>query len=685
MKIKTLYICGIMAALLSCSDSHDLDSPYLNGEGKTPVSVSALLDIEGGSSKTRAANKDFASADRLLVYMRHVTWDGNVDGERQVVTADKSPSLVVLTKGSDACTDYSGEDITPIGTPSKPLGLSSTNTRVASDLTPTIYWDDFSTNASDLRTTGHYLQSYYGYCFNGGEGAGNETGSLQQGNIAEALAPTTGVLGWSVPYDQDTDADALRHADLLWSAEQTPVSYTHGDANVGGQHGTLLLPFTHAMSMVTVVLTAGDGFDATAFDDTWLELQGVMRVGKISAPDYNISGVGQGTDNVGRVKMKKHTPNTEAGKTTCTWQAIVMPQTMLTLTNTLLRICNADDNDYEVKVTDALIGESGGWTDGLEEGNKMKPGYNYLLKVTVSKAGVSVRATVTDWITLYAEGVGKIQFENDITHTEDITYASLRSGGIDIYKSSTREFSSVSTYMLWDEVSGKWTYHDPIYWAGQGDASFFRAVSPHGITPGELTQGESIAHDVLWGYGCDKEEDKAKVGTGDEVPLTPRTGNVPLHFAHAMSKITVKLATNAGDDAVTLDGAAVSVSNLATTGVLDMVTGRVTPGALTVDAMSDCCAENYRVESKTCLDNYCVIPQGITNDAVVSVKLSDGTVYKLALNTCVDSGSNPITTWQQGKHYIYTITLTKGAVTLRALVENWVDATGNGNAELDWD
>lgn len=681
-----------MAALLSCSDSHDLDSPYLNGEGKTPVSVSALLDIEGGSSKTRAANKDFASADRLLVYMRHVTWDGNVDGERQVVTADKSPSLVVLTKGSDACTDYSGEDITPIGTPSKPLGLSSTNTRVASDLTPTIYWDDFSTNASDLRTTGHYLQSYYGYCFNGGEGAGNETGSLQQGNIAEALAPTTGVLGWSVPYDQDTDADALRHADLLWSAEQTPVSYTHGDANVGGQHGTLLLPFTHAMSMVTVVLTAGDGFDATAFDDTWLELQGVMRVGKISAPDYNISGVGQGTDNVGRVKMKKHTPNTEAGKTTCTWQAIVMPQTMLTLTNTLLRICNADDNDYEVKVTDALIGESGGWTDGLEEGNKMKPGYNYLLKVTVSKAGVSVRATVTDWITLYAEGVGKIQFENDITHTEDITYASLRSGGIDIYKSSTREFSSVSTYMLWDEVSGKWTYHDPIYWAGQGDASFFRAVSPHGTSPAALSQGESIAHDVLWGYGCDKEEDTPKVGTSEEVPLTPRTGNVPLRFVHAMSKITVKLATSTladgvtpADDAVTLDGASVSVSWLATTGVLDMVTGKVTNGTLTEEALKDCCAASHPVDGKTALKDYCVIPQDITNDAVVTVTLHDGTVYKLRLNTCVDSGGNPITTWQQGKHYIYTITLTKGAVTLRALVKDWVDATGNGNAELDWD
>ena len=61
--------------------------------------------------------------------------------------------------------------------------------------------------------------------------------------------------------------------------------------------------------------------------------------------------------------------------------------------------------------------------------------------------------------------------------------------------------------------------------------------------------------DVLWGYACDADADKAKVGTANEVKLTPRTGDVPLHFEHVMSKVTVNLTTSEGADAVALAGA----------------------------------------------------------------------------------------------------------------------------------
>ena len=161
---KVLYILSI-AALTACDDSVVSESPFLNGVEKTPIETSALLDVSSVKS-TRAENKEFTNGDKLLAYLRHVTWNGE-SGARTEVAVPNTPSLVTFTKGGAGCVDYSGEDITPIGTGTA-LGLSSTNTKQTSDLTasPTLYWDDFSAggegDATHIRTSGHYLQSYYG-------------------------------------------------------------------------------------------------------------------------------------------------------------------------------------------------------------------------------------------------------------------------------------------------------------------------------------------------------------------------------------------------------------------------------------------------------------------------------------------------------------------------------------------
>ena len=648
--MKKLIYLSVIIALLSCSNDVEETSSYLNGTGKTPIETAALLDVTT-APLTRAANKDFAENDQLLAYLRHVTWNGGTADIRTSVSVDQAPRLVTFTKGTEACTNYSGRDITPIGL-NTPLGLSSQNTKQTSNLTPTLYWDDFSNETNDLRSSNHYLQSFYGYCYNGG-------------TPSDALTESTGVLGWTVPYDQ-TQADALKHADLLWSAEQTPIKYDHAE----GSRGKLMLPYTHAMSMVTVVVTAAEGFSDAALTNTWLELQGMNRTCKTTAPTYEISDVGQGTDSPGLVKMAL----TLNEGMTCTYRAIVVPQTVLTSGNSFLKINGAEDNNYEVKVTQNMLDH---WASGLSEG-KMQSGYNYQLNVTINKVGIDVSATITNWNTVEATGTGEIKFQNDVTTTGPIA-DELKVGGMDIYKSTSQSFDEKSTTLTWDGTNSTWTYSPTIYWAGQGDASYFRALSPAASTTA-MAQG----NDVLWGFACDADADISKVGTQNEVKITPRTGDVSLRFRHAMSKITVQLVSS-GEAAVVLTDALISITNLANAGTLDLVKGTIQAGEKQSEPIDGFCSAIHPVADKTKLDNYCVIPQSIGNDAVLTVKLADGTTYSLPLNTCKDSSGQSIATWEQGRHYVYTITLTKGSISFRALIKEWEVSNGEGDAELDWD
>ena len=648
--MKKLIYLSVIIALLSCSNDVEETSSYLNGTGKTPIETAALLDVTT-APLTRAANKDFAENDQLLAYLRHVTWNGGTADIRTSVSVDQAPRLVTFTKGTEACTNYSGRDITPIGL-NTPLGLSSQNTKQTSNLTPTLYWDDFSNETNDLRSSNHYLQSFYGYCYNGG-------------TPSDALTESTGVLGWTVPYDQ-MQADALKHADLLWSAEQTPIKYDHAE----GSRGKLMLPYTHAMSMVTVVVTAAEGFSDAALTNTWLELQGMNRTCKTTAPTYEISDVGQGTDSPGLVKMAL----TLNEGMTCTYRAIVVPQTVLTSGNSFLKINGAEDNNYEVKVTQNMLDH---WASGLSEG-KMQSGYNYQLNVTINKVGIDVSATITNWNTVEATGTGEIKFQNDVTTTGPIA-DELKVGGMDIYKSTSQSFDEKSTTLTWDGTNSTWTYSPTIYWAGQGDASYFRALSPAASTTA-MTQG----NDVLWGFACDADADISKVGTQNEVKITPRTGDVSLRFRHAMSKITVQLVSS-GEAAVVLTDALISITNLANAGTLDLVKGTIQAGEKQSKPIDCFCSASHPVVDKPKLDNYCVIPQSIGHDAVLTVKLADGTTYSLPLNTCKDSSGQSIAAWEQGRHYVYTITLTKGSISFRALVKEWVDSNGEGDAELDWD
>lgn len=732
--------------LAACADSDLAPKDTLSGDGvKTPLTVTALLDASTPSVKSRAADKAFANGDKMVAYLRHVTWNGGFttaeSDKRTPVEADQAPRLVTFTATGSATWDNSIDDIYPFDA-NNDIAINSSNTQQATELTASytstssatvnaLYWDDFSSSESpdnDLRTDGHYLQSYYGYCYNGG------TPSTPLGTD-DAHKVEDGIIGWTIQTDQSADA-AMQHSDLLWSAEQTPVSYAHSD-KVDGNRPGLVIPYTHAMSKVTIKVKAGTGFaNDYNFDGTAITLNDVRTTCTATAPKAQLVYPTSGRHNV---TTYKETPTTVDGRSTCSFRAIIVPS-ILTVGNTFATITNMDGNTYTIPVTEDMVKTEGGWgkqltaadedvnhgtaqsphrstarkadaTIGKGKGHEMRSGVHYVLNVTLNKTSVHVSAVIVDWDEIEAEGTGEIHFANDIKDTGGIVEA-LRDNGFDVYKSADKaNFGTAATTMRWNKTASIWKYYPTIYWQG-GTPEYFRALS--GARPdaeGTPSDNESLAmengRDVLWGTtearsGTDADGVAYDYKEGDA--LMPRTGDVPLVFYHPMSKVTVNLQNRYTDadvpDGVSktnyadprnplldLAGAKIQISNLKLTGTIELDKGAITP---TGEAANLFFSERYAANDDNAatpqVEDYVVIPQTIPDAAIVTITLADGSVYKAQLNHCtVKDSSTAITAWQRGKHYVYDIILSKETITFRALIKDWVEAKGSGNATLEWD
>lgn len=722
MTIKKLTYINLVlfAVLFLAACSKDTIEPYTQGgvEERTPIGVTALLDA--GGSSTRAANNDFdaTSGDQLIAYLRHVKWNGSTGARTQEYTAGFNTLVTFTAKGNEA---YTGSDINPIGLGGTVVVATKTGnvTNQAVTLEPSspIYWDDFSANdendgleaSKNLRDDGHYLESYYGYCYNGG----TPTEDLEHGTNKE-----NGIIKWAVQANQTTaDKSAFKTSDLLWSAEQTPIAYAHVDGEGKKNHGTLVLPYTHAMSKVTINVTLHESFGASgiAFNGVTTTLHEMFSHCTCTAPIYSLTNKGTAIGNTTDITMWNAKSADESATTTCTFEAIVVPS-ILSVVNNFASIAGLDGNEYVIPITEAMLqkgSEHGGigWGDQLTEteerisegtaqapprtraeetveitrgkGYEMKSGVNYVLNVSISKQQITVSATIKDWVDVNAEGVALVQFNPNVDSKGSIA-DELKTHGFDVYKSNNNEdFNTISTNLTWNSTHSVWEYNPKIYWAGQTDNSYFRAVYPSGASLNNIGQGDK---DILWGYACDDNaNDRSKVGTPTEVAITPRTGDVPLHFEHPMSKITVKLATTSGASAVNFADAAIEISNLATSGTLELVKGSIEPAATTATAITGT-SNASGVTTLNGLSSLPVIPQTIGNDAILKITLNDGTTYRLQLNKCVVAETtDPVAAWQRGKHYTYTIQVDKEQVIFRALIKEWEEASGNGNANLEWD
>lgn len=669
MKISQhIFLAALAALAASCSSDNLPETLSGNGE-KTPITIAAT--ISDGTPLSRAEGKTFASGDQLIARLRQVTWNESTDPNFQSVgevAADQSPRTVTFTVGS--------------GT----MSVVNDSTKQTGDLTPNapLYWDDFSNSASvdtDIRTTGHYLQSAWGFCYNG--------------NTPTTPLTNDGTISWTAT-DNFNTKETFTKNDLLWSAAQKPISYKHAV----GERETLVIPYTHAMSKFTIVVNATDGFAAGALASTTIALQGMYTSATFSAPDGKVSAQ-PGTQSV---TMLKATPSGNS----CTFTALAIPGKALKGT-ILAKITNVDGNNYDIPVTNAILAQ---WKDQLLGVNNdvIKSGINYKLTVTVKKQGISVVAQITDWTTINATGEGEIKFNSNIV-SSGVTNA-ITSGSFEIFRgtANTEESLNNVTTATYNAGTSKWELTPQIYWANSTQSYYFRGLATDNGTTLTATSDKAATQDVdlLWATTPAHEGTLEGGGTRHfdaGVAIPPRTGDVPLQFEHAMSKITINLSTSTtgkatptADEsarAVDLSNVTVTISNLSTAGTIAITDGNIAPTAIAaaVDAAvtgaTPATVSDYSNPIKA-IDGKIVIPQLLVNNTYpikLTIKLSDNTTYSLPLKDCKLSGSESdyIDTWKRGKHYVYNIYVEKEAIRFVAVLKDWVEVNGGGNANLDWD
>lgn len=641
-------------ALTGCSDAMDPipnptpdPSPEVRREA-----LSITTTLSGSAVQTKAAGSNLAVGDVLYAYIRQVEKDGSSDYKAVDPSVEQWVTLTV--KGASAA-------VNPTVTP---------NRESTSSFQETVYWDDFSTTEHDLRAEGHALQSYYGYCYNG------HTGHFAPNEKA-------GKLTWQVAADQ---TGGYQTSDLLWSNMQNPVEYIHGTQGDSTSHGTLTIPYTHAMSKVTVVVKTDGVFDGTALASTSAELTQVYQQGEMNAPEGTVVPVEASKDDI-----QMH-PIAEA--TEKTFEALMIPGLKLTEGLTLAQINNVANNNYKIALTDKILTS---WSSQLAEGKTM-PGVNYKLTLTVKKQSVNIVASLTDWVNVEATGEGIVRFTNDVTSITGGTGGTALADGsaVDVFwvkrmaeetalsTVATTDYATTSTYHATD---AKWTNDPALYWDNGTDCYYFRglakkegdAIKSYKPTSGDYSFDVEQSTDLLWATTPAHTGQLEGGGTKEYTEgtaINPRTGNVPLRFDHAMSQISFKLQTTEGADKVELDGATLSLAQVVKKGTIEPASGKITPSA----------EEGDKADLTLTTDPSIVVPQTLTDEMILTIRLKDNTTtYKIALKNCKLTDGTAVTTWEGGKHYTYTITLKKEAVQLIAFVKNWVVVNVNGDANLDWD
>ena len=613
------YIILALSILTFAGCSSDDD--FSQEQSRLPLTFETSLS--GSRSVTRAVGGSFDTGDKLLCYVRHI-YSTDLSTDKNYLEVDPYKKLVTIIDGEP---------------------------------TEKLYWDDFSDNNSDghyLRTANHALQSFYGYCYNGGE-------------PTTALNNATGVLGWTTDNDQTTDGD-MKKNDLLWSPAQNPVTYVHAKENREG----LSIPYTHAMSKFTIVVVADEGFEADDLKAATVTLKDMNLEGTFTAPGSTV--VATGTT---EVKMYANATDTE--KSSRAYEAVSVPLVSLTKDKLLATINNVDGNNYDIKLTDDILKD---WAKGIDN-EKSQSGINYKLTITLNKQAITVVATLADWTDVSATGTGEINFTADVKTIDKVNDTSLKGGdSFSLWRTADKKnFGAIATTAEYD--GSKFVNTPAIYWANGSTSYYFRALAKKtdSKTLDAVSTFEANQNiDLLWGTTAAHKgylADNTEVPYAEGAAINPRTGDVPLIFKHAMSNVVISLKTTSDASAVDLTGAKVTLTSLANKGTIDLESGVVEASTTKVEKA---------VDASTDFSNLIMVPQTIGNDAKLIITLDDdGTTYSLQLNQCTDGTDTAITTWTGGNKYTYTISLKKEQIQFRALVQDWVPNTGSGNATLDWD
>lgn len=541
---------------------------------------------------------------------------------------------------------------------------------------PKLFWDDFGT-ADPANATGR------------------AEGLTIFGAAVDGLAKGPSVdkweaMGWTLDLDQ---SGGWETGDLLSSNNVTSGidgTYKFDDRNSAAASNLLI--FTHAMTKVTVRLTAADGFPGYE--------NGTENAKFEATPSVTLTGFyNSGTYNIKTKNPQPQTPAVDitpklidggAGEHTAVYDALVFPGKSFNISDKVLKI-NADGNVYYVtaaKINDAIAGDDKSFRDGK----------NYVFNILVKKTEVVVEATVKDWDEpiLAQEETPVIEIDTDFgtagiafTGAFDLYRSTVKNKGYD--ENSTTEGVNLASKYTYSPETG-WSNSPAIYWPNHQTHYFFRGVYPSG------TQVKFADPDYDY---VDVNNVKFEEGTHPSdlmiaMPLTGNatcthgnvvadngicatTGKIILNFSHAMSKLEVRLKSSDPSDANYVDlsdiHTKVEIVGGYNKGRIAIVSGIHLDY---VDAeKGEYQLNDAAVESgfqRTTLD--AVVPQVLSDDVYfkITVYNRDNTttdIYTKQVNTIKDSEGSIIKEWKPGDHYIYSLKITRSEIYVTATLTDW--------------
>lgn len=701
--------------MLTAACSDDIQSTYTVGAEHNAITLRAAIGSGEDEVASRAPDPSHENHVAFLFGLLHLRVNGIWKGHLSEVVQYESFGTV-----GDAIEGG-------ILQPHNPLTLS-----------PSIFWDDFGTadpanmypvegNGRDkgLSIFGVTVNGYVDHLQTPPVSNTLPKGEVtNQGNNLMSFLDWTNVP-WTLPLNQK---DVTTYFDLLTSnniQEGKDGTLKFDPWLAGNKDKTSdLLVFTHAMSKISVKLTADEGFPGYDYEHKNNANAKFENPPKVTLLNYYYKG------NV-NVEAKVSTPTSDQGDIIAHIggvetlhlahsYALVFPGNSFADDVNVVRI-EADGNTYYVtaeKMNDAMEAVQGvGNTTYLQ-------GKHYIFNVTVKKTAIDVTATIKDWDEVEAVNETPIiNFSECYGHTGNALTTPFS-----LYRSTTIDgtYTGASDQAVVSYSGGKYTMSPQLYWPDHQTHYFFRGIwpevgSPDGPAAAKITGGNSIevenAEYVANKYPSDLMIGRPRVAAGGAPDETCKnsaheredgtypagicatdskdesTGLIRMNFQYAMSQVIVKLTTSDGAaNAITINehtkveilGGYTKGKILLGTEASDFTGQMVNPFTMTNDnGIDNPILNNYANYRNT------IIPQALTNASgdlkfriTISADESATDAYETVLGIKeikVTEGDvlKNITAWEPGKRYIYNLHITKTGISVTATVTDWktVDAS----------
>lgn len=698
-----------MSLLTACSDD-DIDRVYTVGEADNAIVLKVgVREGSGTQIATRGVDDNHdATAE-----------GGNHGGHTPFKTSGTKLALRI-----DGTWTGKGNDNKVSQTTSVTLKDASNQHNLIDSMDPVRYWDDYGTADPDNKDTGRADGlTIYGIGVDGYATAVPSSWTSVAWNVGE---PTDGLIDQSdaTSYWKEKDLLTSNNIHAVKKGKDYDGTYKFDDylydKTATTKRSSNILEFTHAMTKITVQLTAGEGFPgyedgaANAKFQTapTVTLEGFNYTGSVNVETKTSTPTASATANI-----KMHL-NGAGNVHTATFDALVFPGNVFADNNKQILTFTVDGNTLHVTaeklneaIQTAITKKETTKYPGTD--NTLLQAWNYLLKITVKKTDLDITATILDWNTVVAE-----EEEPKINVTEVYGHeGSAFEHDFDFFRSTTKESGySKDAYVAY--ADGKYTFHNQLYWPDHQTHYFFRGVYPRvqtesqagwilasnvssstssattiavenskyqeGTYPSDLALGWP---DAAAGWPTSNTEsdfdETCKVHT-DKEGICATEGQIRMNFKYVMSKVQFSLKSSGteGENKVDLSNVVVEIIDGYQSGKIRLSDGK--HENFVADDKRDYVLNklaspetDYNV---TTLD--AIVPQTLGNDVKIRITVRDVSnnvldVYEAQLNKIKDSSSAEITEWKPGNYYKYYLDINKTAINVTATLTDWVEVTAN--------